>query len=161
MREPERAFFLYDEMKVLGNVPNEDLFAHLISACGTAPVWVSGYQDTIFDAMALMEGAELLPTRRIYNAVIKAFGKANDPVAAEFYFWEMSRKGILPDEHSYEALLDALGRAQIVYSPKYGTLGRYVRPERKLSEDDKAYIRVGPERVAKISKCTSLPCLLC
>jgi pentatricopeptide repeat protein len=40
-----------------------------------------------------MEGAELKPTTEIYSAIIYAFGRGGDTVAAEFYFWEMKRKG--------------------------------------------------------------------
>lgn len=43
--------------------------------------------------MARMEGAELKPTTEIYSAIIYAFGRGGDTVAAEFYFWEMKRKG--------------------------------------------------------------------
>lgn len=45
--------------------------------------------------MAKMEGAELTPDARIYNAIIYAFSRGGDTVAAEFYFWEMKRKGML------------------------------------------------------------------
>ena len=45
--------------------------------------------------MAMMEGAELTPDARIYNAIIYAFSRGGDTVAAEFYFWEMKRKGML------------------------------------------------------------------
>ena len=43
--------------------------------------------------MARMEGAELRPTTQIYSAIIYAFSRGGDTVAAEFYFWEMKRKG--------------------------------------------------------------------
>ena len=56
---------------------------------------MDGYHDIIFDAMAKMEGAELKPNVPIYNAIIYAFSRGGDTVAAEFYFWEMKRKGKL------------------------------------------------------------------
>ena len=54
---------------------------------------MDGYHDIIFDAMDRMEGAELRPTANIYNAIIYAFSRSGDAAAAEFYFWEMKRKG--------------------------------------------------------------------
>ena len=58
-----------------------------------APQWVDGYHDIIFDAMCKMEGAELRPNEKIYNCIIYAFARGGDAVAAEYYFWEMKRKG--------------------------------------------------------------------
>jgi pentatricopeptide repeat protein len=67
--------------------------SHYLPLFLQAPHWVDGYHDIIFDAMARMEGAELKPTTEIYSAIIYAFGRGGDTVAAEFYFWEMKRKG--------------------------------------------------------------------
>jgi pentatricopeptide repeat protein len=59
-----------------------------------APHWVDGYHDIVFDAMDRMEGAEIRPTKEIYETIIYAFSRCGDTVAAEFYFWEMKRKGM-------------------------------------------------------------------
>lgn len=45
--------------------------------------------------MDRMEGAEMRPTKAIYDAIIYAFSRCGDTVAAEFYFWEMKRKGMI------------------------------------------------------------------
>lgn len=34
------------------------------------------------------------PTKKIYDAIIYAFSRCGDTVAAEYYFWEMKRKGM-------------------------------------------------------------------
>ena len=150
--EAERAFFLFDEMKIQRVQPNESVFVALIDAAGTAPHWVNGYQDTISDALYLVEGSEFVPTVGVYNAVIRAFGKAGDAVAAEYYFWEMRRKGLLPINFTYDALLEAYGTAQLVGAKSYGMYGRYVRPKpRTPTEEELAYYTLGPEKVAKIS----------
>jgi hypothetical protein len=78
---------------------------------------------------------------------------ARDPVAAEYYFWEMIRKGLEPSVQSYENLLGAYMLAQSVGAKKYGSLGRYSRPIAKpLSGTEQAMVDVGPKRVAEISK---------
>lgn len=157
--ESERAFFLYDEMKIQRIEPNEDLFIALITAAGTAPHWVNGYQDTITDALCILEGNEFVPTEGVYNAVIRAFGRAGDSVAAEYYFWEMRRKGILPSAYTYDALLEAYGTAQLVGAPSRGMYGRYVRPKpRTPTKEELAYYTLGPEKVAKLSKSSHLLC---
>ena len=70
------------------------MFSNLVHIyLSQAPHWVDGYHDIIFDAMAKMEGAEIQPDVEIYNSIIYAFGRGGDTVAAEFYFWEMKRKG--------------------------------------------------------------------
>lgn len=70
--------------------------------------------------MDKMEAAEMLPTVETYNSIIYAFSEASeysewgiilisllayyfiqcivgDAVAAEYYFWEMKRKGFTPN----------------------------------------------------------------
>lgn len=153
LSEVERAFFLYDELQVQGIEPNEAVFISLINASGTAPHWVNGYQDTISDALYKLEGSEFVPTEAVYSAVIRAFGKAGDAVAAEYYFWEMRRKGILPVSYTYDALFEAYATAQLVGAKSYGMYGRYVRPKPPTpTKEELAYYALGPEKVAKISK---------
>lgn len=107
---PERAFLYFDEMKGIGrNIqPDAESYAKLFEVCGYAPMWVNGYQDIIFDAMALMEGAEFPPTTKIYNSIIKSFGQGGDAAAAEFYFWEMRQKNIQQTTETYNNLFTAL-----------------------------------------------------
>jgi pentatricopeptide repeat protein len=109
---PERAFLYFDEMKGVGRriQPNSESYAKLFEVCGSAPMWVNGYQDIIFDAMALMEGAEYPPSTEIYNSIIKSFGQGADSNAAEFYFWEMRQKGIPQTTQTYNNLFGALAR---------------------------------------------------
>lgn len=106
----ERAFFYLDEARVIGVALNADFFAALINCCADAPVWVSGFEDTVFDAMDAMEGAELLPTTEVYNSIIYAFGKCGDADAAEFYFWEMRRKGLEQNTDTYNLMFAALAK---------------------------------------------------
>lgn len=103
--KPERAFFLMDELKLLDIEPDRDTFCRLFRACATAPVWVNGYQDIIFDAMAKMEGKELIPDLKVYNSVLYAFGKVGDGAAADFYLNEMKNKNIMPDVKSYNLVI--------------------------------------------------------
>lgn len=107
---PERAFLYFDEMKGIGrNIqPDAESYAKLFEVCGHAPMWVNGYQDIIFDAMAIMEGAEYPPTTEIYNSIIKSFGQGGDSAAAEFYFWEMRQKNIPQTTETYNNLFGAL-----------------------------------------------------
>lgn len=107
---PERAFLYFDEMKGIGRQiqPNATSYAKLFEVCGYAPMWVNGYQDIIFDAMAIMEGNEYPPNTQIYNQIIKSFGKGGDSAAAEFYFWEMRQKQIPQDVETYNNLFSAL-----------------------------------------------------
>lgn len=116
----ERAFFYLDEMRARGIEPDSTLFLSLFRACAEAPHWVNGYHDILYDAMAAMEGAELIPSTEIYNCIIYAFGRAGDAKAAEFYFWEMRKKGIHQDLMTYNSLLGALSRAQAVGGKSYG-----------------------------------------
>lgn len=106
--QTERAFFLADEMRCYDIQPSPKLFAELFLACADAPHNVNGYQDIIFDAMCTMEGYEMMPTTEIYNNIIYSFGKAGDPWAAEFYFWEMRRKGLEQDTSTYNSMFKAL-----------------------------------------------------
>ena len=150
-REVERAFFYMDEMRGLGIKPDVVAFVALFRACAGAPHWVNGYQDTIFEAMAMMEGAELAPTTEIYNAIIYAFGKAGDCAAAEFYFWEMRAKGIAQTRVTYNALFDAYAKSQSVGARHYATRGRYVRPpERPKTKEEKLFLEVGNKKITEI-----------
>jgi pentatricopeptide repeat protein len=109
-QQVERAFFYYDEVKALGIPLDAHFFAQLFKCCGDAPMWVHGYEDIIFDAMDRMEGAELMPTTEVYDNIIYAFGKCGDSDAAEYYFWEMRRKGIDQTTNTYNNLFRALAR---------------------------------------------------
>lgn len=60
--------------------------------------------------MDRMEGAEIVPNTEIYNNIIYAFGNVGDSQAAEFYFWEMRRKGIPVDVTTYNYMFDALAK---------------------------------------------------
>ena len=138
-------------MKSLGVQPDETVFKELFFACSNAPHWVHGYQHIIFDAMSLMEGIEIPPTRKIYDMIIFAFGKAGDAVAAEYYYWEMVRKGFTPSCVTYTNLLEAYGRAQIVGARNYSSKGRYTRRKpQPLSEEEQAALDAGPIRVAQV-----------
>ena len=150
-RTPERAFFLMDEMKLLDLKPSKKTFCKLIRACASAPMWVNGYEDIVFDALAMMEGQELIPDVEVYNALLFAFTKIGDGDAAAFYLEEMKKKGLQPDVNSYNHVLASYARFdsfllnkvkfvcvinffyqfsnQLVGAKRYGQLGRYVRPE--------------------------------
>ena len=152
-KETERAFFYVDEMKAMDITPDADVFAALFRSCADAPHWVHGYHDIIFDAMCLMEGAELEPTAQVYNNIIYAFAKANDPGAAEFYFWEMRQKGIEQSSVTYSNLFLALAGAQRVGASTYGALGRWVRPpEAEKTDYEKAYLKIGSEKAMEMGK---------
>ena len=143
--------FYMDEMRVLGVVPDVDIFVSLFRACAMAPHWVNGYDDFIFDAMCRMEGAEIYPTTEVYNSVIYAFSRACDSDAAEFYFLEMRAKGLRHNVTTYNSLFNAYARAQSVGVKPYGYLGRYVRPEKKpVGKLQKAMMKIGAVNVAKI-----------
>lgn len=105
--QPERAFFLIDELKLLDLKPSKETFCKLIRACSTAPVWVNGYQDIVSDAMAIMEGQELMPDVEVYNSVLYAYARAGDGAAADFYLQEMKRKKLQPNVKSYNLVFDA------------------------------------------------------
>jgi pentatricopeptide repeat protein len=152
-QQPEKAFFYMDELRSIGLKPDLMTFQNLFAACATAPFWVNGYQDIIFEAMCLMEGAELLPNVEIYNSIIFAFSRAGDAVSAEYYFWELIRKGLKPDIATFEYLMGAYAESQSVGASRYGKQGRYVKSEaRPLSEDQKVYQDLGAETVASASK---------
>ena len=150
----ERAFFFMDEMtKCYGLEPSHATFKAFIEAAGTAPHFIPGFQDTLFDAIALMEGKEIVPDAGIYEAVISGFSKARDPVAAEYYFWEMKRKGIAPTSTAYANLLESYYNAQSVGASRYSNLGRYSKPAAKPpTPDQQDLIDLGPIKVAKICK---------
>lgn len=148
---PERAFFYLDEMAALKLDPDLLTFKQLFRACAEAPHWVDGYHDVIFDAMFKMEGAEMAPTTEIYNTIIYAFSRAGDAVAAEFYFWEMRRKGLKQDEYTYASLMFAFAQSQTVGAKTYGSKGRYAKPAaRKYNEEEQAYVDVGAKRVTEL-----------
>lgn len=105
--QPERAFFLIDEMRLLDVAPTKQTFCKLIRACATAPVWVNGYEDIVSDALAMMEGQEIIPDVDVYNSVMYAFARAGDGAAADFYLQEMKRKRLAPDVKSYNHVFDA------------------------------------------------------
>lgn len=127
----ERAFNYLDEMRGAKIDPNVSVFEKLFKCCGSAPHWVNGYQDILFDAMALMEGAELLPSQLVYDNIIQSFGRAGDAASAEFYFWEMRAKGIKQSLSTYRNLFEALASSQRVGASKYAVRPRYVRPPEK------------------------------
>ena len=152
-REAERAFFYIDEMKSQGIQPDLGTFKHLFMAVATAPHFVAGYEDIICDAMAVMEGLELVPNTAVYVSVIHAFAEAHDPVAAEYYFWEMKRKGLPLTVDVYESLLSAYVKAQSVGAASYGALGRYSKPPPlPLSPDSQAWKDLGPAKMAEMCK---------
>ena len=66
----ERAFFYMDEMRAYDAEPDIRTYVLLFRACAEAPHWVDGYHDIIFDAMAKMEGAELMPTAEVQGISI-------------------------------------------------------------------------------------------
>jgi pentatricopeptide repeat protein len=146
--QPERAFFLVDEMKELSIAPAHSTYVHLFRACAAAPHWVHGYHDIIFDAMCYMEGQELLPTKEVYNSVIFAFARAGDAAAALFYLREMQKKKLVPDETSYNYTLMAFANAQMVGAKAYGMLGRWARqPDPPDTPTQRLYKKVGFHKV--------------
>jgi pentatricopeptide repeat protein len=149
--EVERAFFLYDELNSVGLKPDENTFASLLRAASRAPHWVNGYQDTISDALYAIEAKQMIPTRRIYNEVIRACGEFGDSVAAEYYFWEMKRKGLTPDQVTYRNLFISYARANSLGGSKYSFHPRYVRkPEKPKGELDEAERLIGPAAKFKL-----------
>jgi len=147
----ERAFFYMDEMRALKIEPELKTFNAFFRAVAEAPHWISGYQDIIFDAMNYMEGAEMMQETSTYNAIIHAFSRAGDPIAAEFYYWEMKKKGLQPDLVTYNTLLNALARGQSVGAKRYGYKGRYVRPAEKTpTRDQQAFMDIGVERANEL-----------
>jgi pentatricopeptide repeat protein len=155
--EGERAFFYLNEMKGLGIQPNEELFCQLLRSASKVPVWISGYEDTIFDAIAVMESYEYKPSTRLYNEIILAFALAGDGVAAEYYYWEMKRKGIQPDSFTYRYLLEAYSKAQSIGSSSYGWKGRYVKAvPAPLTPYQEARKEIGARRTIELSKLSRL-----
>eukprot|EP00981_Chlorochromonas_danica_P006213 scaffold1307_cov166-Ochromonas_danica.AAC.35 len=145
----ERALFLFDELKSIGLRPDESVFLSLLSAASRAPHWVKGYENTVNDVLTMMETHEMMPTTAIYNKVIYAFGKAGDPVAAEFYFWEMQQKGLSIDRETFVNLLDAYAYAQNVGASTYGWKGRYIPKPERMSLEKLAAKELGPLRMAR------------
>ena len=101
-------------------------FQQLLRCCEEAPHWEKGFQDTIIDAIRLIEGSEIIPTINIYNAIIKAFARAYDANAAEFYYWEMLRKGIEPTTVTYNNLMFAYSMTLRVGAPETSLMSRPV-----------------------------------
>jgi len=160
-RNAEKAFWYLDEMKAsLVNVkPTLRVFNKLLRACAEAPVWVRGFEDTVFEAMAMMEGAEIEPNVLTYQYIMYAFGRAGDSRAAEYYFWEMKSKGLAPNLACYNVLLQAYGKAQSVGASEHAVPGRYaakadrhmLRPGGKgLSDVEKAHLELGAKQVSKL-----------
>jgi len=108
--QPERAFFYLDELRAYNLTPDNETFAALFRACAEAPYWVKGYHDYIFDAMLAMEGYELIPTASAYNSLISSLARSGDAEWAEFYYWEMRRKGLKQSTWTYNSLLNAYAR---------------------------------------------------
>ena len=162
-RSAERALFYIDEMRSMDLQPDTYVFAGLFRACAEAPHWVKGYEDFITDAMCVMEGCEIAPTSEIYNNIIHAFAKAGNPVAAEFYFWEMRRKGLEQTTLTYNNLLCAFAWSQSVGAERYGRRGTFVRGPlyRKPTKDQEDLMIVPPAKVGGLSKCSNLIQLLC
>lgn len=145
--EYERALYVYDEMKALKVPPTAETFALLFRASAEAPQFIHGYHDAIFDVMALMEQAEVIPTVDVYNNIIYAFGVGCDSVAAEFYYWEMIRKGIQPTEKTYTALFNAYARSNSCGKGKYEYPGRFSRlPDRVLTPEEHAMVDMGQKK---------------
>jgi pentatricopeptide repeat protein len=142
-----------DEMRAYNIEPDVHTFLLLFRACAEAPHWVDGYHEIIFDAMSAMEGAELMPTTAIYNTIIYAFARAGDPVAAEYYFWEMKNKGLKQDLVTYNNLIYAFAQSQSVGLRHYGTRGRFVKAkERDPTPDERDYMDAGALKVNELSK---------
>ena len=158
-RNHERAFWYMDEMKAVDIKPTLRIYNKLLRACAEAPVWVRGFEDTIFEAMAMMEGAEIEPNILSYQHIITAFGRAGDSRAAEYYFWEMKSKGLKPNLTCTNALLQAFGKAQQVGASEFAIAGRYapkadrqmLRPGgQDLTDVEKAHLELGAKQVSKL-----------
>jgi len=160
-RNAEKAFWYMDEMKAsLVNVkPTLRIFNKLLRACAEAPVWVRGFEDTVFEAMAMMEGAEIEPNILTYQYIIYAFGRAGDSRAAEYYFWEMRSKGLTPNLTCYNVLLQAYGKAQAVGASEHALPGRYAAKADRhmlhpgghgLTDGEKAHLELGAKQVSKL-----------
>jgi len=151
--QTERAFLYVDEMRGPGRelTPTAETFAKLFEACAYAPMWVNGYQDIVFEAMAKMEGTELVPTTEVYNSIIFAFGYAGDAQAAEYYFWEMRDKGIPQTLSTYNNMFQALGNAQRVGKGAYMIKPRWVRPpEKEPTEMHRLMLDAGAVKTAEL-----------
>ena len=158
-RNAEKAFWYLDEMRssLVDVTPTLRTYNKLLRACAEAPQWVRGYEDTIFDAMALMEGAEIEPNILSYQNIMYALGRGGDSRGAEYYFWEMRSKGLKPSLTCYNVLFEAYGRAQAVGASEHGYPGRYapkadrlhLRPH-GMTEDEKAHLELGAKQVSKL-----------
>ena len=150
--QSERAFYVYDEMKALDLNPNAAVFAGLFKACGEAPQYVNGYEDTVEEAMCLMEGCEIFPTSEVYENILHAYSVPGDIISAEFYFWEMKRKGLEMTPTAYTNLLLAHSHNSSVGLKKWGYNQRFVKKQEQLTEDQKVVRKIPPAKMAKLSK---------
>jgi pentatricopeptide repeat protein len=152
--EFEKAFFYYDELKGLGIVPTKEIFIQLLRSAARAPVWIHGYEDSISDVLYELEANEIVPDAVIYNEIIRAYAETGDSLSAEFYFWEMKRKGLELDKYIYGSLLDAYAKAQSIGAPRYGKKGRFIKPKEFTRSDQEEALRlVGVKKSFKYCKC--------
>ena len=150
--QSERSFYVLDELRALGLTPDAAVFSALFRTCAEAPHHISGYEDTVVEAMCLMEGTEIYPTTDVYNNVIYAFSAPGDYVSAEFYFWEMKRKGLPVTTTTYVNLLGAYARNSALGLSSWGYSGRFLRRPEKLSEKQKMVRKIPPGKLSKMSK---------
>jgi pentatricopeptide repeat protein len=140
--EFEKAFFYYDELKGLAIVPTKEIFIQLLRAAARAPVWVHGYEDSISDVLYELEANEIVPDAVIYNEIIRAYAETGDSLSAEFYFWEMRRKGLPLDKYVYGSLFEAYAKAQSIGAPRYGKKGRFIKPKEFTRSDQEEALRL-------------------
>lgn len=123
----ERALFLYEEanIKLTNALPNnenrvanlindEEMFITLLDAASKSPTFLEPFSNIVDEILDRAMGAGIVPTLDFYNAIILAYANQNDPVAAEYYYWEMKRKGIEPNDRTISILLSAYGNVQSV-----------------------------------------------
>jgi pentatricopeptide repeat protein len=157
--QAERAFYVLDELRALGLSPDAKVFSALFRACAEAPHHVSGYEDTVEEAMCLMEGTEIYPTSEVYDSIIYAFSASGDYVSAEFYFWEMRRKGLPASTTTYANLLRAYSRNSALGLSSWGYQGRFLKRPERLNEKQKLVRKIPPGKLSKMSK--SFRCNMC
>jgi pentatricopeptide repeat protein len=89
----------------------------------------------------------------IYNSIIYAYGRAGNCQAAEFYFWEMRRKGLKQSSMTYNNLFFALSFSQSVGAQSYGSFGTYIPTPHhiKPTKDQEALMTAGPDMLHKLS----------
>lgn len=154
--EVERAFFYFDELKSLNITPTIEVFCQMIQASARAPYWVSGYEESISDALFLLESHQVYPDVRIYNEIIQAYSLSGDSVSSEYYFWEMVRKGIQPNRTTINNLLKSYAKSNSNLARTYSYPGRFYKPETlPLSWKDEAMKLLGPARAFELCKFSS------